>query len=177
MTESLRDTLIDKGWVTNFNADTLVKLIERHYAEETEQSELPGIMGQWINSSEYPPTKQYADCINCIQRLVIPTRGVVACVWMNLGEDELWRPFSNLDLRPIIPVSVPPELAPKVTQSFPKVKLVQITRTIDPKTRIHYLDGIDERGRHWVAQMTHRVEDWITYCKPWQLAPQFPVEL
>lgn len=123
MTESLRDKLISCGWVTNFNADTLVKLIERHYAEETEQSELPGIMGQWINSSEYPPTKQYADCINCIQRLVIPTRGVVACVWMNLGKGELWRPFSEKDTRPIVSnkvsTSTPinPEVAPKNTQS------------------------------------------------------------
>jgi hypothetical protein len=32
MTETLRDKLIRCGWVTNFNADTLVKLIERHYA-------------------------------------------------------------------------------------------------------------------------------------------------
>ena len=31
-TDSLRDKLIQKGWVTNFNADTLVKLIEEHYA-------------------------------------------------------------------------------------------------------------------------------------------------
>ena len=31
MTEKLRDKLIRCGWVTNFNADTLVRLIERHY--------------------------------------------------------------------------------------------------------------------------------------------------
>jgi hypothetical protein len=31
MTETLRDKLIRCGWVTNFNADTLVRLIERHY--------------------------------------------------------------------------------------------------------------------------------------------------
>jgi hypothetical protein len=31
MTETLRDKLIRCGWVTNFNADTLVQLIERHY--------------------------------------------------------------------------------------------------------------------------------------------------
>lgn len=34
MTESLRDKLIRCGWVTNFNADTLVRLIEQHYAEQ-----------------------------------------------------------------------------------------------------------------------------------------------
>jgi len=32
MTEPLRDKLIRCGWVTNFNADTLVQLIERHFA-------------------------------------------------------------------------------------------------------------------------------------------------
>jgi len=32
MTETLRDKLIRCGWVTNFNADTLLQLIERHYA-------------------------------------------------------------------------------------------------------------------------------------------------
>jgi hypothetical protein len=32
MIEPLRDKLIRCGWVTNFNADTLVQLIERHYA-------------------------------------------------------------------------------------------------------------------------------------------------
>lgn len=62
------------------------------------------------------------------------------------------------------------------TYSVSRAKLVHITRTINPKTHIHYLDAIDEDGRHWMAQMTHRVEDWITYCVPWKLAPQFPVE-
>lgn len=33
MTDTLRDKLINKGWVTSFNADTLVRLIEQHYAE------------------------------------------------------------------------------------------------------------------------------------------------
>lgn len=33
MTDTLRDKLINKGWVTSFNADTLVRLIEEHYAE------------------------------------------------------------------------------------------------------------------------------------------------
>ena len=30
--EVLRNTLIEKGWVTNFNANTLVRLIRQHYA-------------------------------------------------------------------------------------------------------------------------------------------------
>lgn len=34
MTDTLRDKLIQKGWVTPFNADTLVRLIEEHYADE-----------------------------------------------------------------------------------------------------------------------------------------------
>jgi len=34
MTDTLRDKLIQKGWVTPFNAATLVRLIEEHYADE-----------------------------------------------------------------------------------------------------------------------------------------------
>lgn len=34
-TDTLRDKLIQKGWVTPFNADTLVRLIEEHYADES----------------------------------------------------------------------------------------------------------------------------------------------
>jgi hypothetical protein len=41
MIEPLRDKLIRCGWVTNFNADTLVQLIERHYAALA-QPEPPG---------------------------------------------------------------------------------------------------------------------------------------
>lgn len=33
MSGTLRDKLIEKGWVTNFNANSLVGLIERHYAD------------------------------------------------------------------------------------------------------------------------------------------------
>ncbi len=54
------------------------------------------------------------------------------------------------------------------------VKFVQITRTIDPKTRIHYLDAIDEDGVHWEAQMETGVEEWITYKKFWKKDPQQP---
>lgn len=32
MTDSLRSKLIRKGWVDEFNADTLVSLIEEHYS-------------------------------------------------------------------------------------------------------------------------------------------------
>ena len=33
-----------------------------------------------------------------------------------------------------------------------KVKFTTITRTIDPKTCIHYLDAIGEDGFHYMAQ-------------------------
>ncbi len=42
MTEPLRDKLIRCGWATNFNADTLVRLIERHYASLDAQPEPVG---------------------------------------------------------------------------------------------------------------------------------------
>jgi poly(3-hydroxyalkanoate) synthetase len=51
-------------------------------------------------------------------------------------------------------------------------KFVHISRVIDPKTRIHYLDAIDEEGRHWMAEMSHQKEEWIVYTKCWKLAPQ-----
>ena len=50
-----------------------------------------------------------------------------------------------------------------------KVKFTQITRTIDPKTRIHYLDAIDEEGNHWMAQMSHNVEEWLCYTRFWRM--------
>ena len=184
MTKSLRDTLIDKGWVTNFNADTLVKLIERHYNENVEQSGLPGVHGQWI-SYKHPPTPEYADSIGLVQ-MITNGKKTFSIAWdIVVDRQYTWRPYSEHDPRPIglseITASTPiqPEVEPKIsspTYSVTKAKLVHITRTIDPKTRIHYLDAIDEDGRHWMAQMTHQVEKWITYCDPWKLAPQFPVK-
>jgi hypothetical protein len=47
---------------------------------------------------------------------------------------------------------------------------------IDPKTRIHYLDAIDEDGRHWMAQMTHQKEEWLTYDRSWHKDPQQPFD-
>jgi hypothetical protein len=52
------------------------------------------------------------------------------------------------------------------------VKFTHITRVIDPKTRIHYLDAIDNQGRHWMAQMSHQLEPWLCYTQTWKLAPQ-----
>jgi hypothetical protein len=58
-----------------------------------------------------------------------------------------------------------------------KLKFTQVSRVIDPKTRIHYLDGIDENGIHWVAQQEIGVERWITYKEVWKKDPQQPLDL
>ena len=46
-------------------------------------------------------------------------------------------------------------------------KLVHITRVIDPVTRTHYLDAIDDHGRHWTAEMSHQQEPWLVYTREW----------
>ena len=51
-------------------------------------------------------------------------------------------------------------------------RFVSVTRTIDVINGTHYLDAIDELGRHWTAEMSHRVEPWMVYTKTWQLDPQ-----
>jgi hypothetical protein len=58
-----------------------------------------------------------------------------------------------------------------------KAKFVYVTRTICPKTGIHYMDAIDENGIHWMAQMEIGVEKWITYKKIWYKDPQQPFDL
>jgi penicillin V acylase-like amidase (Ntn superfamily) len=58
-----------------------------------------------------------------------------------------------------------------------KIKFTQVSRVIDPKTRIHYLDAIDENGIHWVAQQEIGVERWITYKETWKKDPQQPYDL
>ena len=50
-------------------------------------------------------------------------------------------------------------------------RFVHITRAIDSKTGVHYLDAIDDEGRHWSAQMSHRLEPWICYTETWRLHP------
>ena len=55
-----------------------------------------------------------------------------------------------------------------------KVKFVSVTRVIDPKTRIHYLDAIDENGEHYMAQMDHKTEPHLCYIKVWYKDPQQP---
>ena len=55
-----------------------------------------------------------------------------------------------------------------------KVKFVQVTRTIDPRTRIHYLDAVDDEGRHWTAEMSHQIENHNCFTRMWKLDPQHP---
>ena len=58
-----------------------------------------------------------------------------------------------------------------------RVKFTQITRTICPKTGVHYLDAIDENGYHWSAQMTHQEEPWLCYTDTWKKDPQQPYDV
>ncbi len=57
-----------------------------------------------------------------------------------------------------------------------RVKFKSITRVIDPKTRIHYLDAVDENGQHWYAEQETTVEPWITYKVIWKKDPQQPYD-
>jgi hypothetical protein len=54
------------------------------------------------------------------------------------------------------------------------VKFVSVTRTIDPKTRTHYLSSIDSDGIHWMAEMNHTTEEWLCFSKVWYKDPQQP---
>jgi hypothetical protein len=58
-----------------------------------------------------------------------------------------------------------------------KVKFTQITRTICPATKIHYLDAIDTQGFHWTAQQETGVEKWITWKEMWKKNNQQPYDL
>lgn len=55
-----------------------------------------------------------------------------------------------------------------------KTKFVQVTRTICPKTGIHYLDAIDENGVHWMAQMDHKTDPLLCFIRSWKEDPQQP---
>ena len=56
-----------------------------------------------------------------------------------------------------------------------RLKFIGVTRTIDPKTRIHYLNAIDEDGIHWMAEMEHKTEPHLCYSRIWYKDPQQPV--
>jgi hypothetical protein len=51
-------------------------------------------------------------------------------------------------------------------------KFVYVSRTIDPKSQRHYLDAIDDYGRHWTAEMSHQEEEeeWIVFTKAWKIS-------
>lgn len=55
-----------------------------------------------------------------------------------------------------------------------KVRFTQVTRTICPRTQIHYLDSVDSDGHHWSAEMTPHEEKWLVYKKVWTRDPQQP---
>ena len=57
-----------------------------------------------------------------------------------------------------------------------QVKFVSITRTIDPKTGIHYMDALDVNGVHYMATMEHKKEPWLCYDKVWYKDPQMPYD-
>ena len=56
-----------------------------------------------------------------------------------------------------------------------RVKLAQITRTIDSKTGTHYLDALDSDGNYYTAQMSDRIEDWLVFTQPWKRSVQGPL--
>lgn len=58
-----------------------------------------------------------------------------------------------------------------------KLKFTHISRVIDQKTQIHYLDAIDEYGNHWTAEMSPKIEKWLCYTETWRLDYQQPMEL
>ena len=57
-----------------------------------------------------------------------------------------------------------------------RVKFVSVTRTIDPKTRIHYLDAIDTENQHWMAEMRSDVEKWLVFTRVWHKDAQVPYD-
>lgn len=58
-----------------------------------------------------------------------------------------------------------------------KVKFVTVTRTIDERSGIHYLDAVDVDGMHWSAEMDSRQEKWLVYTRLWKKDPQQPYDL
>ena len=64
----------------------------------------------------------------------------------------------------------------EVGRTIERVKFTHITRTIHPKTGVHYLDAIDTNGQHWYAEQETGVERWITYKVIWKKDPQQPYD-
>jgi glucose-6-phosphate isomerase len=57
-----------------------------------------------------------------------------------------------------------------------KAKFVFVTRVIDSKTGIHYLDAVDTNGQHWMAEMSHKIEPHLCYTEGWYADPQQPYQ-
>lgn len=57
-----------------------------------------------------------------------------------------------------------------------KVKFTQVTRTICPKTGVHYLDAIDTEGQHYVAEMRSDIEKWLVFTRVWYKDTQQPLK-
>ena len=55
-----------------------------------------------------------------------------------------------------------------------KVKFTQISRTICPKTQLHYLDAISDEGEFYTAVMSPHEEKWLVYVSQWKKAGQIP---
>jgi hypothetical protein len=55
-----------------------------------------------------------------------------------------------------------------------KVKFVSVTRVIDQKSGVHFLDAVDSEGFHWMAEMRTDVEQWIIYSRVWKRDSQQP---
>ena len=55
-----------------------------------------------------------------------------------------------------------------------KVHFNYVTRTICPKTGIHFLDAIDSEGEHWTAEMSPHLEKWLCYTRNWTIDRQQP---
>ena len=58
-----------------------------------------------------------------------------------------------------------------------KVKFVTVTRVIDDRNGIHYLDAVDVNGNHWTAEMDSKQEKWLVYIKGWKKDSQQPLDL
>lgn len=83
MTTDLRIKLIQKGWVTEFNADTLVRLIEEHYAALADEPAVPkggepvAVTGQPSDeqlldtldraTADFPPRHPEAEGLNAVE--------------------------------------------------------------------------------------------------------------
>jgi len=57
-----------------------------------------------------------------------------------------------------------------------KIKFTQVSRVICPKTGVHYLDAISDKGEHYMAQMEHNTEKWLCFNRVWYKDPQQPYD-